>query len=75
MHQLINPLSIVNLNAKFTYLTNMERDKPMYSMEITFHERNITLAKDQYEVMVKLADFIKAYTVFLENRYEFLYLC
>ena len=59
---------LVNVGARFTYLTRVERDKPMYSLEIRFHERNITLAKDQYEVMIKLADFMKAYAVYLENR-------
>ena len=61
-------LCSVNLDARFTYLTKIEKNRPMYSMDIVFHERNVILSKDQYSVMIKLADFIKAYSVYLDNR-------
>jgi len=45
----------------------------MYQLDIKLNELNITLTKDQYEVILKLADIIKSHAEFLERRYYNLY--
>lgn len=39
----------------------------MYSLDIKLNELNLCLSKDQYEVILKVADVIKEHTEFIER--------
>lgn len=42
----------------------------MYQLDIKLEELNINLVKDQYEVILKVAETIKEHTEFIERLYS-----
>ncbi len=50
-----------------THQTKLDKDKPVYLLDIKLIDLNISLTKGQYLVIVKLADIIKAYSEYIER--------
>jgi hypothetical protein len=56
------------LQAHLTQITKLEDvTKPKYQLDVKLVELNITLVKEQYEVILRVADIIKDHSEFIER--------
>jgi hypothetical protein len=53
--------------VRFTQLTKIDPDKPLFLFDVKLDELNISLSKRQYELLFQLGDYFKQYIKFIEK--------